>query len=570
MKLRNLKIAQRFYLIMTVIFLFIVMILLIFSGFITSLTNQTADIIGDIMLEGQKQKIMISTQSDANAIGELLRHIEGREKRLEVIRNAVRDTRYEKDLSGYFFVYENTVNIAFPTAPAKQGLDLRGAIDTNGVAVIVELDKVAHAGGGFVKYLWQKPDAGLQPKISFATMIPGTEFWIGTGVYLDNIEKEQNHVKGIIKERKDKLFLIIIAAIVFVLALVIVPILLKIISSIIRPIKDVVVLSESLALGDLDVKIDITGKDEFSTMEKSFLTLVRAMQAKADIAQRIADKDLLVSVELSSPKDTLGISLQKMENSLRDLVAQLHESSTQIDVGSNSLAAVSNDLSNTATQQAASIEQVSSSMDEVNGGVKLAAARAAEANALAQKHNVAAKSGVESMKELMVSIGEINESNSEISKIINVIEDITFQTNLLALNAAVEAARAGQHGKGFAVVADEVRNLASRSSKAAHEVTDLIGRASERVERGTVVSAKTGEILETIGEGVSTVAELLEEINKTTQGQAASISQINEGIALIGDATQGNAASSEESASAAHELSQQAISLRSMIDEFSI
>ncbi len=174
------------------------------------------------------------------------------------------------------------------------------------------------------------------------------------------------------------------------------------------------------------------------------------------------------------------------------------------------------------------------------------------------------------MQELEHAISEINESNREIAKIINVIEDITFQTNLLALNAAVEAARAGQYGKGFAVVAEEVRNLASRSSKAASEVTDLITRASERVERGTTVSATTASMLNTIGEGTDKVATILEEIRTTAQNQAISIGQINEGITVIGDATQGNAASSEESAAAAQELSHQSLLLRNMVDQFRV
>ena len=63
----------------------------------------------------------------------------------------------------------------------------------NGVQVIRELRDAATGGGGFVNYVWPKPGAGEQPKVSYAEMIPGTRMWIGTGVYLDNIAAYQKN-----------------------------------------------------------------------------------------------------------------------------------------------------------------------------------------------------------------------------------------------------------------------------------------------------------------------------------------------------------------------------------------
>jgi hypothetical protein len=259
--------------------------------------------------------------------------------------------------------------------------------------------------------------------------------------------------------------------------------------------------------------------------------------------------------------------VRPLVRSLTHVCTELKSGADELMNVSGQIAGSSQTMASAASQQAASLEETSSALEELTTSTNGNAEQAREANERVSAARERASGSRQTISQLTKAMQGIDDSSTQIGKIIKVIEEIAFQTNLLALNAAVEAARAGEHGKGFAVVAEEVRNLAQRSAQAARETAGLIENAVERVREGSSVVKTASTALETIVNDVSQVAESLDGIARSCGEQADGVKQINNAVSQMDHVTQQNAAGAEESASAAEELNAQAQTVKAVVDE---
>ena len=291
----------------------------------------------------------------------------------------------------------------------------------------------------------------------------------------------------------------------------------------------------------------------------------------ATIAEHIAQGALNVPID-TRPGDTSSLlfALRTMRDNLASLVGQVRVSTDSIATASSEVASGSADLSSRTEAQAGTLEETASSMEELTSTVKHNADNAAQANTLARTASTVAERGGNVVREVVGTMGAINDSSKKIVDIIGVIDGIAFQTNILALNAAVEAARAGEQGRGFAVVASEVRNLAHRSAAAAKEIKGLIADSVDKVGMGSKLVDEAGSTMQEVVESIRQVATLMGDITVASQEQTRGIEQVNVALIEMDGVTQQNAALVEEAAAAAQAMQHQAAALAQLVSVFQL
>ena len=109
----------------------------------------------------------------------------------KMILDALRPIRFEYGSGYYFATRLDGVEMLFADKPEMEGLNLLDVQDTRGQYVIKDMVAIAkRSGEGFYEYHWTKPDSVGNDfkKISFIKRFEPYDWFIGTGLYVDDVE----------------------------------------------------------------------------------------------------------------------------------------------------------------------------------------------------------------------------------------------------------------------------------------------------------------------------------------------------------------------------------------------
>lgn len=283
--------------------------------------------------------------------------------------------------------------------------------------------------------------------------------------------------------------------------------------SILIPILAACQMIQDIAEGEGDLTKRLTvGGDEIGELSSWFNVFI--IKLHGIISQ--------IQSELSTLNSSAG--------DLLTVAGSLASGSDDATIRSNAVASATEEMSSNMIAVAAASEQasininnVTSATEEMNGTVSEIASSTAKARQVT-------KEAVVKTETTSQRVDGLGRAAHEISKVTEVITEISEQTNLLALNATIEAARAGEAGKGFAVVANEIKELAKQTATATLEIKMKIETIQASTSLTVTEISEINGTIKDVNDIVSSIATAVEEQSATTSEIATNVAQVAQGI----------------------------------------
>ncbi len=515
----------------------------------------SANSIRSEMLETRKLQIRSVTEAVFNTLSDLDEQAKAGKISEEQARkagvDALRTARYGGDdgKTEYFYAYTMKGVNVYHIRPEIMGQDVLEKIkDANGRYTIKDIIAALQGKrGAFVDTTFPRPGSQVGvPKLQYVMKFEPWGWMIGTGVYVDDIDK-------IYRER-------LWSELGFACLIVVLE----------------AVIAFYIARGVLR---QVGGEPEVAN----------------GVMARVAAGDLQGEMPKAHPGSMLD-SMNRMVSSLRHMMSEINGLASQLAQGAEQISTTSREVATASHKQSEATSSMAAAVEEMTVSINHISDNAKDTQQYSSSSLELSKSGVARIESATHEIRDIADSVSaaaerirkleartnQVSTIANVIKEIAGQTNLLALNAAIEAARAGEQGRGFAVVADEVRKLAERTSSATVEIEQMIAGIQvdtvevvhamdatlPEVDEGIAAAEEAATALRRIEEGALTTLQHIREVAESTREQSQASDSIAQRVEEIATMVEQTSAAMHSSAETAVRLERIAGELNTLVARF--
>ncbi|MBF0500367.1 MAG: methyl-accepting chemotaxis protein [Candidatus Riflebacteria bacterium] len=254
-----------------------------------------------------------------------------------------------------------------------------------------------------------------------------------------------------------------------------------------------------------------------------------------EFAEQLASGNLAAKIEIDDIEEIVNIigPLKNQAECIQELMGKLFDSVNQLNLSSNNILAAVEEQASVASQQSASVTEITATMEEFSASSRQIAEHSKEVVEIANQTQEKSKRGAQFVEEFSGKMYEIRSENQknideilqlgkkskEISKVMEIINNVADQTKLIAFNAALEASSAGEAGKRFGVVASEIRRLADNVMESTGEIENKINEIQEATQNLVLASEKSSTAVQ---EGVNSSVSFVETLEGIVSGNLAT------------------------------------------------
>ena len=350
---------------------------------------------------------------------------------------------------------------------------------------------------------------------------------------------------------------LVIAAILLVSAAILIVITVAVSRSMNRSIRKFKETLRQVTEGNLSVRADEKGKDEFAVFGNSLNAFLAKLAEIFNSAQHISEDVSASGDELRGMSESTSETADEIERAVEDISRGASSQAEDIEQASESIAVMGETFGKIVTN----VENLNNITDDMS---KMAQESTMFMKELAASNEKTARAFEQVAQQIHIT----NESVKKIHEAADFITSIASQTNLLSLNASIEAARAGEAGKGFAVVATEIQQLSIQSNTSAANIESIIKELSMEASKtvdiidevSSVVNDQQNKLISTqekfvtLEASVQTAGKETNEIMRFTDDCDKARKKVEDVMENLSAISEENAASSEETTASMAQL----------------